>query len=1195
MDDGDFLSEANASTVAMVLWFGSLTFTVASMAARTWLFGDMRAIKAALKFSPIRGDISQVETSFVSLFVLTYHFALFGFILLAAYVLEKHPPFPPEPRSSFDPDYLVFLVLLLVLYSISSMRRNDGRTEIQSRAFRAKEVAKSVIEEAYETIDTSHMSLATGLPSLVSRRSGRNKISETSIDGDGPSEQVYGGEQALAGSSNQRSDRSGQSSGGSVLRNSIRSKASESSHGSIEDIDFQGEKLSPWIKRDDESVFSHSMSESTISSAGVMSIISERRELNDIFLDDGSKQSSRSGRGSRKPGTDDLESRNRKANNEFELLNTDQTLEWKGILSVCFILYQLTAAEFSPNEINLFHNAARTGASCFVFMTGFGHATYFYTRNNYRFTRILKVLFRLNMTCFFLCLTMGQSYIYYYVCPLHSVAFLLTYGTMRINRAPNYTKYGLRIKLLCLAGLIFLAWDCSLGVFELLFNPIFSRGPAGPGRPNGPLWEWYYHSFLNHWSAFVGIIYAVNFPITSLLLEKTESQTNRREVLAKATVGFAFVGVMFMWFSGPFSSSKFAFDSTHPYFSFLPILSYVYFRNMSKYLRERHMAFLKEMGSLTLEVFLFHNHFFLSDDGSAILVLLPGYPKCNVLVTGIILILVAQIVNKLTFVISGMLLPSENETQCIRSIGALAGCTVGFYFLAFFLRTMGILNIATVGITIVLLGLLAYQTIMDMTWQEYRDVGRQLAHLSTEPDAESSVAKASPLLIGFVTVLVLGFSWQIMSIQGAFGGPLPLPGSCESFANNGAWTPVTSCNEFQRGFETRYYQVGASYRDCSDLSTLHWGWRKTESNSRCNFHYRPPEALQKQLEGRTIIFVGDSMVRNLFHALCRALGDISAGNFDVTVADHADIAKRIGNTRIEYKWAPLAFDLVSKLKDIRTKDPSKSQADIIVAGGGTLDRLHVWATDEDQESQKAAIQKLAKELDFASSPTIWCTPTTVNTPALGNDEKRNQMNELAIQQVRTMYVDLGVEESSNFVLDGPSYSRGRVSESFDGLSYPHGVYDAGIQILVNSFDWLLPGFDEHEYNEAFDPPVPGSMSNPFLGLMMTCFSMIGLFFFDGYFGFSYLSSLFVKKKKLKRHSTPHTTTTVMPNDLYEEAFISYHQKLKLPLPKGISKLQVSTSKIHQEKPQQSSFLDSDILSLLDNDQLGGVRNISRRK
>jgi hypothetical protein len=42
MEDGDFLSEANASTIAMVLWFGTITFAATSMAARTWLLGDTR-------------------------------------------------------------------------------------------------------------------------------------------------------------------------------------------------------------------------------------------------------------------------------------------------------------------------------------------------------------------------------------------------------------------------------------------------------------------------------------------------------------------------------------------------------------------------------------------------------------------------------------------------------------------------------------------------------------------------------------------------------------------------------------------------------------------------------------------------------------------------------------------------------------------------------------------------------------------------------------------------------------------------------------------------------------------------------------------------------------------------------------------------------------------------------------------------
>lgn len=1139
---------------------------------------------AAIKFSPRRDDnISQVELSFVSIFVLLYHAALFGCIMLAVYVIEKHPPFPPQQRGSFDPDYLVFLVLLLVIYSYMTGTRNVGRSDQKSQHVKEREDPETLIEE--DNIGRCNMSLASGVPTLPSRRSDRSHKSENSRHDDASSNQGDRSGHATVSNASRRSGRS-----------SARSRASESSHGSIEDIDlgFHREKSGLLNKLDEQNA--HSVSESTISSAG------EDRELRDIHLDEeDSKQSSRSSISNRHKGTRRSEAKSRNRKSEFELLNTNQSLEWKGLLSACFLFFQLADANSSHSEVNLFYNASRTGASCFVFLTGFGHATYFYTRNNYRLTRVLKVLFRLNMTCFILCLTMGRPYIYYYACPLHSMAFLMTYGAMRINQDLNYNKFGLRTKLLGLAGIMFLVWDVPLGFFELFFNPFFSRGPPSPGIPNGPLWEWYYHSFLHHWATFVGIIYAINYPITSLFLDKTESQSNRQVTLAKTTISAALAVALFAWASGPFKTTKLAFDSTQAYFSFLPILSYVYFRNMTQHLRQRHMSLLKALGTISLEIFLLHNHLFLSDNGNSMLVVLPGHPKCNVLITGMLLIYTAQLVNKLTSVLSGMLLPSENNNRCLRSLGVLAGCTVGCYGLAYVLQSMELLNLATVGLAIVILGVLAYQTIMDLTWQEYRNVGKQLIQLSTAPEAESSVAKATPPLIGLVIVLVLGFSWQIMSIQSAFGSTLPLPESCEIFANDGAWTPVHSCNEYQRGVDTRDYEVGAYYRDCSESSTLHWGWRKTNSNTRCNFYSRSSDTLHKLLDGRNIIFIGDSMVRNLFHALCRALGDSKAGNFDASLADHSDIAKMIGNTRVEYKWAPLALDQVTKLKDVRSKAASKDQADLIIAGGGTLDRLHVWATDEDQESQKVTVQKLAKELDFASSPTIWCTPTTVNTPALGNDEKRTQMNELAIQQVRTMYADLDVERSANFVLDGPSYSRGRVSESFDGLNYPHGIYDAGIQILVNALDWLLPVDDENEYNNASSPPATGSMSNLFLGLMMVCFCMIGLFFFDGYFGFSYLSSLFVRKKKLRRYATDTKSVAVLPNDLYEEAFIPFHQKLKLPLPKGVHTLQAASMK-PQEEPRPSSFQETDILSLLGNDLYlgagvgrGSTQTASRRK
>lgn len=97
------------------------------------------------------------------------------------------------------------------------------------------------------------------------------------------------------------------------------------------------------------------------------------------------------------------------------------------------------------------------------------------------------------------------------------------------------------------------------------------------------------------------------------------------------------------------------------------------------------------------------------------------------------------------------------------------------------------------------------------------------------------------------------------------------------------------------------------------------------------------------------------------------------------------------------------------------------------------------------------------------------------------------------------------------------------------VHYPHSVYDAGAQIFANSLDWLLQTKVE---SETFTAPEPGKMANPFLGLMMLCLSFIGLVFFDGFLGFSYLAGLFVKG--------------VLPSDLYLEAFTLLHEKSRLP-------------------------------------------------
>ena len=93
------------------------------------------------------------------------------------------------------------------------------------------------------------------------------------------------------------------------------------------------------------------------------------------------------------------------------------------------------------------------------------------------------------------------------------------------------------------------------------------------------------------------------------------------------------------------------------------------------------------------------------------------------------------------------------------------------------------------------------------------------------------------------------------------------------------------------------------------------------------------------------------------------------------------------------------------------------------------------------------------------------------------------------------------------MIDGPAFTASRVSESFDGVHYPHQVYDGGAQILFQSLDWLLPDpLDPF----TVSPKEVGTMSNASFGILLLALLSIGLATFDGFLGFSYLACLFVK-------------------------------------------------------------------------------------
>ena len=167
---------------------------------------------------------------------------------------------------------------------------------------------------------------------------------------------------------------------------------------------------------------------------------------------------------------------------------------------------------------------------------------------------------------------------YYQSCFLHTYFFLILYAILRWNKAANYTKFGLRNKMVVWALILFLLWDCDLGLFWFIHAAFFGTSPDdAAGAPYGKLWEFYFRTHLHHWSSFVGMVFAINYPITSLFIRKLEAFGTTKQILSKGVIAATLLGSTVMWAIGPFNAPKFTYNLTHPYFGFLPILCFIFF------------------------------------------------------------------------------------------------------------------------------------------------------------------------------------------------------------------------------------------------------------------------------------------------------------------------------------------------------------------------------------------------------------------------------------------------------------------------------------------------------------------------------------------------------------------------------------------------------------------------------------------
>ncbi|XP_074840823.1 N-acetylneuraminate (7)9-O-acetyltransferase isoform X1 [Carettochelys insculpta] len=368
---------------------------------------------------------------------------------------------------------------------------------------------------------------------------------------------------------------------------------------------------------------------------------------------------------------------------ETKMLNREQTDEWKGWMQLVILIYHVSGAStFLPVYMHV-----RVLVAAYLFQTGYGHFSYFWIKGDFGLYRVCQVLFRLNFLVVVLCIVMDRPYQFYYFVPLVTVWFMIIYATLAVwpqivQKKANgncFWHFGLLLKLISLLMCIYFLAD-SQGVFE----KIFSLWPVSKCfELNGNVYEWWFRWKLDRYV----VIYGMMFAFIYLALQKHQMLSEGKgEPLFSNKISnvLLFISVVcFLTYSIWASSckNKTECNELHPSVSVVQILAFILIRNIPGYVRSVYSSFFAWFGRISLELFICQYHIWLAADTKGILVLIPGNPVLNIIVSTFIFVCVAHEISQITNDLAQMVVPKDNATL-LRRLLCIAVFFSGLLFLS---------------------------------------------------------------------------------------------------------------------------------------------------------------------------------------------------------------------------------------------------------------------------------------------------------------------------------------------------------------------------------------------------------------------------------------------------------------------------------------------------------------------------------
>lgn len=353
------------------------------------------------------------------------------------------------------------------------------------------------------------------------------------------------------------------------------------------------------------------------------------------------------------------------------VMHRDQTDEMKGFMIIVVLIYYMTGA----TRVIPIYMIIKVFISTFLFLTGYQHFSYFWQSGNNGIIRFLNVMFRINFMSIVLCFAMNRPYQFYFFAPLVSFWFAITYIfftlppriTAQTIENNSYQYLYLVIKFVCLLTVI-----TVLYMSEVFFERIFLMRPwrALFVTADDFVDEWWYRYKLDRYSAAYGMMFSAIFIAAqkfNIVDDSNHGNLFSRRISLSSTL-LSIAGLGFYTTFTFFCKNKLDCEEIHSYVVFIPIISFIVLRNISGVLRTRFSTLFSWFGKISLELFICMHHIWLAADRHGVLVLLPGFPTLNIILTSFIFVCISHEIHRLTQILVSYAVPPNDWRLSVRNL-----------------------------------------------------------------------------------------------------------------------------------------------------------------------------------------------------------------------------------------------------------------------------------------------------------------------------------------------------------------------------------------------------------------------------------------------------------------------------------------------------------------------------------------------